>query len=116
LVVFSCFWLFLVVFCCCWLLVRWVVVFGFVGLGCCSCVCGLWRVGRNGEIVGVVLFFGVLFVVEEFVVRVFAGGKVTVPKRLRDLLGVRDGDYVRLALVEVLRRGEGGWVKRGVSR
>jgi len=37
-------------------------------------------------------------VVEEFVVRVFKGGKVTVPKRLRELLGVEDGDYVRLAL------------------
>jgi len=35
------------------------------------------------------------------VVRVFKGGKVTVPKRLRELFGVEDGDYVRLALVEV---------------
>ena len=39
-----------------------------------------------------------MVVVEEFVVRVFKGGKVTVPKRLRELLGVEDGDYVRLAL------------------
>ena len=31
-------------------------------------------------------------------VRVFKGGKVTVPKRLRELFGVEDGDYVRLAL------------------
>jgi bifunctional DNA-binding transcriptional regulator/antitoxin component of YhaV-PrlF toxin-antitoxin module len=38
---------------------------------------------------------------EEFVVRVFKGGKVTVPKRLRDLFGVEDGDYVRLALVRL---------------
>jgi hypothetical protein len=57
LVVFGYFWLFFVVFCCCWLLVRWVVAFGLVGLGCCSCACGLWRVGRNGEIVGVVFVF-----------------------------------------------------------
>ena len=58
-----------------------------------------------------------LFVVvmEEFVVRVFKGGKVTVPKRLRDLFGVEDGDYVRLALVEVLKRSEGGWVRRKVG-
>ena len=58
-----------------------------------------------------------LFVVvmEEFVVRVFKGGKVTVPKRLRELLGVEDGDYVRLALVEVLKRSEGGWVRRKVG-
>lgn len=40
---------------------------------------------------------------EEFAARVFKGGKVTVPKRLRDLFGVKDGDYVRLALVEVLK-------------
>jgi bifunctional DNA-binding transcriptional regulator/antitoxin component of YhaV-PrlF toxin-antitoxin module len=55
-------------------------------------------------------------VVEEFVARVFAGGKVTVPRRLRDLLGVGDGDYVRLAVVEVLRKGEdGSWVRRRVD-
>jgi bifunctional DNA-binding transcriptional regulator/antitoxin component of YhaV-PrlF toxin-antitoxin module len=52
---------------------------------------------------------------EEFVVRVFKGGKVTVPKRLRELFGVEDGDYVRLALVEVLKRSEGGWVRRKVG-
>jgi bifunctional DNA-binding transcriptional regulator/antitoxin component of YhaV-PrlF toxin-antitoxin module len=54
-------------------------------------------------------------VVEEFVVRVFKGGKVTVPKRLRELFGVEDGDYVRLGLVEVLKRSEGGWVRRKVG-
>lgn len=54
---------------------------------------------------------------EEFVARVFAGGKVTVPRRLRELFEVEDGDYVRLALVEVLeRKGErGGWVRRRVG-
>jgi len=41
--------------------------------------------------------------VEQFVVRVFRGGKVTIPKRLRELLGVEDGDYVRLGVVEVIR-------------
>jgi len=35
------------------------------------------------------------------VARVFEGGKVTVPKRLRELFEIKDGDYVRLALVEV---------------
>lgn len=45
---------------------------------------------------------------EEFVVRVFGGGKVTIPKRVRELLDVGDGDYVRLSLVEVVKRkGEG---------
>jgi len=54
-------------------------------------------------------------VVEEFVVRVFAGGKVTVPRRLRELFEIEDGDYVKLGLVEVLKRDEkGGWVRRKV--
>jgi hypothetical protein len=53
---------------------------------------------------------------EEFVVRVFSGGKVTVPKRFRELFGVDDGCYVRLVLVEVMRKdGSGGWVKTKVS-
>jgi bifunctional DNA-binding transcriptional regulator/antitoxin component of YhaV-PrlF toxin-antitoxin module len=52
---------------------------------------------------------------EEFVVRVFKCGKVTVPKQLRDLWDVEDGDYVRLALVEVLKKGDEGWVKRKVE-
>jgi bifunctional DNA-binding transcriptional regulator/antitoxin component of YhaV-PrlF toxin-antitoxin module len=41
---------------------------------------------------------------EVFVARVFGGGKVTVPKRVRELLDVVDGDYVRLSLVEVVKR------------
>jgi len=50
------------------------------------------------------------------VVRVFTGGKVTVPKQLRERLGVGDGDYVRLVLVAVLQKGDGGgWVKRRVE-
>jgi len=40
---------------------------------------------------------------EEFIARVFQGGKVTIPKRLREIFGVEDGDYVRLALVKVVR-------------
>lgn len=53
---------------------------------------------------------------EEFVARVFKDGKVTVPKHLRDLCGVADGDYVRLALVEVLKkRGGGEWTRRRVT-
>jgi len=54
---------------------------------------------------------------EEFVVRVFKTGKVTVPKRLRELLSIEDGDYVRLALVEVLKKKRGseeGWSRRRV--
>jgi len=36
------------------------------------------------------------------VAKVFSGGKVTIPVRVRDLLGVRDGDYVRLEVVGVI--------------
>ena len=43
-----------------------------------------------------------MVVVERFVARVLQGGKVTIPKRLRELLGVEEGDYVRLDLVEVI--------------
>jgi bifunctional DNA-binding transcriptional regulator/antitoxin component of YhaV-PrlF toxin-antitoxin module len=46
--------------------------------------------------------FGLWFVLERFVARVLQGGKVTIPKRLRELLGVEDGDYLRLGLVEVI--------------
>ena len=52
---------------------------------------------------------------EEFVARVFSGGKVTVPKRLREVLAVADGDYVRLAMVEVLKWEGGKWVRRRVQ-
>lgn len=41
---------------------------------------------------------------EEFVVRVFKNGKVTVSKHLRILYDVSDGNYVRLALVEFYDR------------
>jgi len=66
----------------------------------------------------IALSFVVFGSLEEFVVRVFKGGKVTVPKRLRELFSVEDGDYVRLGLVEVLKKeGEGDkgqWVRRKV--
>jgi len=60
-------------------------------------------------------FLLLVVVMEEFVVRVFKGGKVTVPKRLRELFGVEDGDYVRLALVEVMKKKGDGWVRRRVG-
>ena len=52
---------------------------------------------------------------EAFVARVFTGGKVTLPRRVRDLYGVGDGDYVRLCLVEVVKKGRGGWVRKRVE-
>ena len=65
---------------------HWVGVWWFFIIFCCFFVlgCGL----------------------ERFVARVFGGGKVTIPVRVRELLGIRDGDYVRLEVLEVIRRGE----------
>jgi len=60
-------------------------------------------------------FLLLVVVVEEFVARVFKGGKVTVPERLRELLGVEDGDYVRFVLVEVMKKTKDGWVRRKVD-
>lgn len=36
-------------------------------------------------------------------VRVFQNGKVTVPKRLRELIDIKNGDYVRLNVVDVIK-------------
>ena len=53
---------------------------------------------------------------EEFVALVLGGGKATVPAQLRARFDVAEGCYVRLVLVEVLRRDEaGGWVRRKVE-
>ena len=71
-----------------------------------------------GKFLTILLLFDWLRLVwvEEFVALVLAGGKVTVPKQLRARFEVSDGCYVRLALVEVLQKGEGGvWVKRRVE-
>ncbi|MFQ6064328.1 MAG: AbrB/MazE/SpoVT family DNA-binding domain-containing protein [Candidatus Bathyarchaeia archaeon] len=57
---------------------------------------------------------GLEVVVEGFVARVFGGGKVTVPRRLRELLGVEDGDYVRLGVVEG-KQEEGKWIRKKVK-
>ena len=63
---------------CFWLFERWVYFLYVVKVG----------------LVGVVL--------ERFVARVMRDGKVTIPKRLRELLSVEEGDYVRLGLLEVI--------------
>jgi bifunctional DNA-binding transcriptional regulator/antitoxin component of YhaV-PrlF toxin-antitoxin module len=61
-----------------------------------------------------VVFWLLVVAVEEFVARVFKGGKVTVPKRLRELFDVNDDDYVRLALVEVVKKSGDRWVRKKV--
>ena len=39
----------------------------------------------------------------EFVRRVYENSKVTIPKEIRQLHGIREGDFVKLAVVEVIR-------------
>ena len=41
---------------------------------------------------------------EVFVARVIADGKVTVPRRVRDILNLEDGDYVRVSITEVIKK------------
>ena len=50
-------------------------------------------------------------VMEKFAARVLKGGKVTIPKRLRELWEIEDGVYVRLGVVEVIKRRGKQWVK-----
>ena len=51
-------------------------------------------------------------VAEQFVARVFARGKVTIPLAVRDVLDLEDGDYVRVSITEVVRRSKGVMVKK----
>jgi bifunctional DNA-binding transcriptional regulator/antitoxin component of YhaV-PrlF toxin-antitoxin module len=41
---------------------------------------------------------------ERFVARVTRDGRVTIPLRVRDVLGVRDGDYIRMTVTEIVKK------------
>jgi len=43
---------------------------------------------------------------EVFVARVISDGKVTVPRRVREVLRIEKGDYVRVTITEVIRKRE----------
>jgi bifunctional DNA-binding transcriptional regulator/antitoxin component of YhaV-PrlF toxin-antitoxin module len=43
---------------------------------------------------------------EVFVARVVAGGKVTIPLRVREVLRIEKGDYVRVTITEVIRKSK----------
>jgi len=47
------------------------------------------RLGRVGEV---------------FVARVVAGGKVTIPLLVREVLKIEEGDYVRVNISEVIKK------------
>jgi len=38
------------------------------------------------------------------VARLIADGRVTVPQRVRDVLGVKKGDYLRVSIIEVIKK------------
>jgi bifunctional DNA-binding transcriptional regulator/antitoxin component of YhaV-PrlF toxin-antitoxin module len=41
---------------------------------------------------------------EVFVARVVAGGKVTIPLLVREVLKIKEGDYVRVNISEVIKK------------
>ena len=61
----------------------------FIRVVCCFLCVGEVVLGGVGEV---------------FVARVISGGKVTVPRRLRDVLSPESGDYVRVIITEVIKR------------
>ena len=53
---------------------------------------------------------------EEFVAQVYTDSRITVPRQMRKRFEIKKGDYVRLILVEVLKKSETGkWVKKKVE-
>jgi AbrB family looped-hinge helix DNA binding protein len=53
---------------------------------------------------------------EEFVTRVYTDSRITVPVQIRKRFEIKNGDYLRLILVEVLKKTETGkWVKKKVE-
>ena len=49
-------------------------------------------------------------------VQVYTDGRLTVPLQLRKRFDVKEGDYVRLVLVEVFKETKtGAWVSRKVE-
>jgi bifunctional DNA-binding transcriptional regulator/antitoxin component of YhaV-PrlF toxin-antitoxin module len=41
---------------------------------------------------------------ESFVAKVYARGKVTIPLSVREVLNIKDDDYVRVSITEVIKR------------
>ena len=64
-------------------------VYLFIRVVCCFLCAGEVVLGGVGEV---------------FVARIISGGKVTVPRRVRDVLNLESGDYVRVTVTEVIKR------------
>jgi len=65
---------------------------------CFSCL-GWFGLGLGGSVLS-----GLGGVGEVFVARVVAGGKVTIPVLVREMLRIREGDYVRVSISEVIKQ------------
>jgi len=53
---------------------------------------------------------------EVFVARVVAGGKVTIPLLVREVLKIEEGDYVRVSISEVIKKKQQRKEKAGKKR
>jgi len=40
----------------------------------------------------------------EFIAEVFHNGKITIPRTIREILDIKDGDYVRIAVIEIVNK------------
>ena len=48
--------------------------------------------------------------------RIYTDSRITIPAQVRKRFEIKKGDYVRLILVEVLKKSEtGAWVKKKVE-
>ena len=43
---------------------------------------------------------------EQVLAEVFANGKITIPKKIREYYGIEDGDFVVVKIVKVVKRRE----------
>ena len=40
----------------------------------------------------------------KFLAEVIAAGRITIPKTVRKILGIKEGDFVKVEIIEVIRR------------
>jgi len=70
----------------------------------------LYIISDNIELSVVSILFSGMSVVEAFMVeevfvaRVARYGRVTIPLRVRDVLSIREGDYIRMTVTEIVKK------------